>query len=394
MEKTWAVAQSNEKIEELCNYVRKGHLFAVQDWIAAKKPLYRSDRHRQQALSIAVEKGFHSMVEVLAPVWPDQGLVVDALHQAAHMRRTDLVWVLLKEVKDLKSIRLDSIAGCNDKGLMRFFLDRWDQVDSEDGIVAILESMPRPLIGLLREYAPRLPSSQEQLALAMKIFVSENHPRWVGYTLWMGGNPRLRVTNFLYGTDDDDREEWMSPLEYAVMCGNIQAVKLMKPTQEQDDLDALLRQVNFFNESENDVAEYLVARGATLNNKSIGGSTILDWLFRTGAWHGGFSYEKVEYFKQWVSRGARWIPSTREDYKEARACLKQLGEYRIWKFVDFLSETVEEYKIIDLCTGSGVRSMTGLSHAETKQKIARIYKKRERLAQRKGRRGRYTAYSV
>ena len=92
----WALAQSDEENAELRDYVRAGRLFDVHTWIAAQKPLYKKGSRKAQPLEIAVDKGFHSMVEILASAWPDQGSLQAALHQAAGSRKVDLVWLLLR----------------------------------------------------------------------------------------------------------------------------------------------------------------------------------------------------------------------------------------------------------------------------------------------------------
>ena len=103
------------------------------------------------------------MVQVLAEVWPDRESLTTALNHAAEERRVDLVWLLLDNSADLKFVDLHGIADCNDKELLLFFFDRWAQVDSENGLTEIVLAMPRPLTGLIREYASaQLPDSARQ----------------------------------------------------------------------------------------------------------------------------------------------------------------------------------------------------------------------------------------
>ena len=63
-------AQSLDEIKPLVDMCRAGRLFAVQEWIAAGKPINpppfpRRSNHARARLDIAVESGFHSLVEVL-----------------------------------------------------------------------------------------------------------------------------------------------------------------------------------------------------------------------------------------------------------------------------------------------------------------------------------------
>ena len=74
-----------EDYKELCGLCRAGKLFAVQEWFKAHKynePERRDCRH--WPIGIAIEKGFHSLVEVL----PQKGVQADgrALQRAAEYR--------------------------------------------------------------------------------------------------------------------------------------------------------------------------------------------------------------------------------------------------------------------------------------------------------------------
>jgi len=76
-------AKSDEEIQVLREAVRKGRLFDVQGWIDSGKPLLQKDnRKKKHPLRIAVESGFHSMVQILAAAWPDQETLNEELSRA------------------------------------------------------------------------------------------------------------------------------------------------------------------------------------------------------------------------------------------------------------------------------------------------------------------------
>ncbi|MCA9444384.1 MAG: ankyrin repeat domain-containing protein [Candidatus Omnitrophica bacterium] len=382
----WALAESVDETAELRDYVKRGCLFAVQDWISAQKPLYCKKSGRRHFLSIAVENGFHSMVQVLASVWPDQESLNAALNQAAENRRVDLVWLLLEHGVDLNSVELFSIAECNDKELLRFFFDRWDEVGDEDGLTEVVLAMPRPLVGLIREYAPRLPNSQLQLAKAMKTFIREDHPKWIGLTLWMGGNPRLPAPDAFFRSDDP--ADWTSALQDAVSSCHLAALKLFKPSKERDDLNELLTHVSFFNLERAEAAEYLLKRGAQINNKPNGGSSILDSLFRSADFR--LSLEKSRWYysseiaqiKRWISRGARWEPDDKYDYRSVRKTLQGLQVNDAWTLIENLSETTAEALLLDLCNTPKIRQLFEVTPKELKHKIEGINLRRQKSEER------------
>ncbi len=98
-------ADSYEEIKHLVELCKAGRLFDVQDWIAAGKPvnlpLEREKRARRSSpLKIAMEKGFHSLVQVLVEggaQFNEQGF--SALHHAVSERRLDFIELLVENVQ-------------------------------------------------------------------------------------------------------------------------------------------------------------------------------------------------------------------------------------------------------------------------------------------------------
>jgi len=82
-----------EDIEHLLDYIRKGRLFALQDWLKAGKPVRAPGETDPGAnvLRTAIATGFHSIVEVLlrAGGWSTTELA-DALDLARSQKRDDI----------------------------------------------------------------------------------------------------------------------------------------------------------------------------------------------------------------------------------------------------------------------------------------------------------------
>ncbi len=102
----WMRPQVDDETLKLREFVRDGCLFAVQEWINSKKPLLTKSSRKQHAPEIAVEKGFHSMAEIVAEVWPDEPSLSSALHLAGNKRRTYIDWLLLKYIPNLSMLDL------------------------------------------------------------------------------------------------------------------------------------------------------------------------------------------------------------------------------------------------------------------------------------------------
>jgi len=297
---TTFIALSDEQVEELRVAVKKGRLFDVQGWTAAGKPLFKKYSRKKQALKLAVESGFHSMVEILARVWPDQETLNEAMRWAAHKRRKDLVWLLLDAGAEMKAVGLDDIADCCDKKLLIHFLDHWDALGDDYALMWAVLARIRPLIGVIRDYAPRIPNYQIQLAGALNSFIEEESLKWVALTLWMGADPRQPGPTPLMNFSEDP-EDCMSPLEYSFLKGSPGALKLMKPSPELDDLNGLLAEYRLDENEGLEIAEYLVGLGANINNLPNGGSSVLRDILNP-----------CPRFKQCPSYGLSWHPSDAE----------------------------------------------------------------------------------
>ena len=98
------IDQSKELVE-LC---RTGKLYQLQKWIADGKslenpPTARGSR-RKSLLEIAVDTGFHSLVELIAKHETNQSSRDAALAHAVATRRLDLVELLLANGAEIRSV--------------------------------------------------------------------------------------------------------------------------------------------------------------------------------------------------------------------------------------------------------------------------------------------------
>ena len=105
-----------------------GRLYEVEQWINEGRSLDISAAtkrgRRRSMLEIAVETGFHSMVELLAKRGGDESSKNAALAQAVSSHRLDLVELLVQHGADINSINLADVLLDWEPKMIRFFLDR------------------------------------------------------------------------------------------------------------------------------------------------------------------------------------------------------------------------------------------------------------------------------
>jgi hypothetical protein len=115
-----ATAPTND---ELCNLCREGKVFAVEDWFKQGGKPELAPKHRSRwAMGIAIERGFHSLVEVLLRNgFPADGAT---LWDAVRHRRRAIVELLLDSGANLKSVSLSWVISVGDSETIKLFLER------------------------------------------------------------------------------------------------------------------------------------------------------------------------------------------------------------------------------------------------------------------------------
>src|SRR5579863_3478160 len=119
-----AIANTAKGLIGLC---RAGRLYEIEKWIADGKSLDISEAikrgRRKSLLEIAVETGFHSLVELIAKHETNQSAKDAALADAASSRRLDLVELLVANGADIKAVRLADVLLTWEPKLISFFID-------------------------------------------------------------------------------------------------------------------------------------------------------------------------------------------------------------------------------------------------------------------------------
>lgn len=192
-----AVANDAKELIGLC---RAGRLYEIEKWIADGRSLDISEaikrgRHRS-LLEIAVETGFHSLVELIAKHETSQSAKAAALRDAVSSRRLDLVKLLLANGADIKVVPLADVLLTWEPKLIHFFLDHGaDPLEGRPFAVAFgakVRTALRPLVDYKRAHPELAAQLQEQLDCALRHFCGEGDLKWVSLLMWAGGDPRSR----------------------------------------------------------------------------------------------------------------------------------------------------------------------------------------------------------
>lgn len=265
--------------KQLVALCRSGKLYEVEKWIAAGKSLDVSGatkrRGRGTLSQIAVETGFHSLVELIAK-HDSQRSKNAALADATSARRLDLVELLVANGADIKSISLTDALLTWEPTIIRYFLDHGaDPVEGRPFTIAFtakVRTTLRPFVEYRRAHPELAAQLQEQLDCALRYFCGEGDLKWVSLLLWAGGDPRSRgpCPEKEYS---EDPECYTSALEQACCSENLDVLKRLKPTPS-DDMSELLQRAAIWCRKE--TLAYLLEIAPNPNDKPNGGSSVLD----------------------------------------------------------------------------------------------------------------------
>jgi hypothetical protein len=276
------VANAAKTLVGLC---RAGRLYEIEQWIAGGKPLDITEvarRGRQQSLlEIAVDTGFHSLVELIAKYETNQLAKAAALCDAVSSRRLDLVELLLANGTDIKAVPLADVLLTWEPRLIRFFLDHdADVLEGRPFAVAFGERIRtalRPFVDYRRAHPEVATQLQQQLDFALRYFCGEGDLKWVSLLMWAGGDPRSRGP-CLGKEYTEDPECYTSALEEACRSENPEVLKRLKPDPSRDNFSELLHSATNWDRIA--TLQYLLEIGANPNDKPNGGSSALDTALR------------------------------------------------------------------------------------------------------------------
>lgn len=276
---------SAEQVKELVGLCRAGRLYAIERWIANGKSLdisIATKRGRQKSLlQVAVETGFHSLVELIAKRDTSQSSKDAALADAVSSRRLDLVELLLTNGADIKSVPLAEVLLTWEPKTIRFFLDRGaDPVQGRpfaEAFGAKVRTALRPFVECKRSHPELAAQLQEQVDCALRHFCNKGDLKWVSLLMWAGGDPRSRGP-CLYEEYTEDPECYTSGMEEACRSENPEVLKRLKPDPTRDSFSELLHHAACWPGKA--TLEYLLEIGANPNNKPNGGSSALDTALR------------------------------------------------------------------------------------------------------------------
>lgn len=329
-----------EEFKQLCDLCRVGKLYDVEKWIAQGKPVNGQPHRHTSPLLIAIDKGFHSLVELLVKNGADLSGKINPLQRAVARQNPDIVELLIRYGANVRSVDFAYVCrfGPHPRTL-RLFMDNGADFRTGYPIAHAFQEGIRTMLGLYKTYVGQYAEIQKQADMALRYHCEEGNMGWVCRLLWAGANPRAKV---LRTNDEEDPELEATALECAASSGHCDVVKkIVDPAK--DDLDQLLCDACFGHSPE--LIKYLIELGANPNGRRQDGSTPLSKLFLAFSWYSDHTFSRTGYhdegqidrcMEEMFARGAKWEPTDGYELSLVRRALYNKWADSILSFIRML----------------------------------------------------------
>jgi hypothetical protein len=344
--------ESFEEIQPLLDLCKAGKLFEVQKWIAEGKPVdppLIPKNRKNSPLRLAIELGFHSLVEVLleggAQIEDEQSSLIGL---ALEKRRLDLIELLVKYGADAKSFPMEWVLWKGDRKIIDFFIEQGGDMETGNPLAQALCGHIYSVLGVLKHYEELFPSLKEQANIALRHSCQKGNLKWVSLMLWAGADPYAKGPSS--PNEAPDPEEDCCALELAAIFGYLEIFKL-KPirltlthSRQQD----LLRWACEADKS--DLLIDLLTKGFDPKTLPDSGSSLIQGLLtrlclaydislydlnwrRDKNIDCNSSRERIKMIHLLARHGAKWQPKNNEDFHRARYSLRKMGPDYILEFI-------------------------------------------------------------
>lgn len=322
-------ATSLEELEPLLGLCRAGKLFDVIEWVKSGKPVAVPDgagvkgAHRNP-LRIAMDRGFHSLVQVLLDAGAPHRLgTYDALAHSVDLRRPDLGALLIQHGARVADVSMRTVIEMWEPEMVDLFLANGANLVEARPVAWGLINKVRPALGLLRRFGDAIPDLRQQANCALCHHAYEGNVKWVSLMLWAGADPWAKGPT---SPDDDDSECFFNAIEWAAMAGKVEVLQLKKLTVAYDATrEGAARVLEHAHDSQ--VLELLLAQGHRPDHLVDGGTGAINSLLHSISWGyvsidaflaGGDRVQKkvdtsrgrdrLKMLHMLLANGAKWLP--------------------------------------------------------------------------------------
>jgi|HubBroStandDraft_4_1064222.scaffolds.fasta_scaffold361890_1 hypothetical protein len=179
----------------LSTLCQQGKLYEVEKWIANGKSLVVPPEYKTTPLQSALDRGFHSLVELLARSDCGQQAKNDSLMDAVSKRNLEFIELLVNHGAAMSSVPFSHVLLSWDPTISRFFLERGADFITDarftEAFTAKIRAALRPFMECKRNHPEYAQELQKQVDSALRYyFCDAANEKWVSLMLWASADPR------------------------------------------------------------------------------------------------------------------------------------------------------------------------------------------------------------
>lgn len=343
-------ARQRNRLKAHC---KMGRLFDAQSLLDEVGTARLRKTRKWTPLLVAVNKGFHSLVEVLLRYDHAQWDLEKGYRGSLTRRRPDLAGLILRSPSWSGPIDAVEALATGDLILAESLKNSGADFVSNDTLLRAAVRNARGVLAIVDHLGIEGDEVEDQLYSAMVTHASLGHVPSVMQFLRRGFDPH-RVVSFLDEVDGELCDEG-SAVSASMHCEKPGFFAALRPDPNRDDAEELLSRAVFYGSDK--MMQTLLDAGFDLNCKENGGAPVLDVLLgdvligsrtreRNREIHRNTLYfdqriqalvSRVEYF---VSLGARWMPNSNDpgNLQNIRDVLLATGGDMALKLIRLLEE--------------------------------------------------------
>lgn len=338
-------ASDSAAIAPLIELCKAGRLFEVQQWIAAGKPvnppLVSNKRQRARSpLEIALDRGFHSLVQVLlqgGAAQEPEGYD-SPMNCALRKRRFDIIQLLVDHGFDPKTVDMKEVFASWDPQIMAYFIERGADTRTGNPFAHAFCNRIRTALRPFKDCRERAPDHQEQANIALRYHCKEGNLKWVSLMLWAGADP------YKPGTENPDEEldeedHGLSALGFAALYRHFDVFEL-KPVRSKEGKPEAVAILSYLTKGDGlTVLKRWLEKGVQPNDQENGGCSAMQRSLNEMSWarhFGTHSWERdaegrnidtsdtrdlIKAIHILAKHGAKWIPEDNYGMNSARKSL-------------------------------------------------------------------------
>jgi ankyrin repeat protein len=386
-------APDKASIAPLIELCKAGRLFEVQEWIEQGKPVNAppipaKGTRTKSPLEFAIERGFHSLVQVLL-----QGGAVQEprgydspMNRALRARRFDIVQLLVEHGFNPKSIDMNEVFATWDPHIMEYFIERGAEIQRGHPFARALCERIRTALRPFKTCRERVPELQEQANIALRHHCKEGNLKWVSLLLWAGADPLKPGTenpgeelpnrgDHNDNNDDanDDDDGGLSAMGFAALYDHLEIFEL-KPIRARLKSAERMDFVRYLNKRGGvNILKRLLEQGLNPNDCKDGGCSLIGSFLESMSWTYYYdpnpwnrdaasarkldtpdARDNLKAIHLLVKHGAKWMPAERSEINSARRSLMKLT-------ADYTTEFVWIMSKYQACKLESIESLLGTS---------------------------------